>query len=203
MSDLDDLRARLPGLTVRDEHRLRRRVGRDPLPELARAVADAEARVAARAAARPVPTYPDDLPIVERRADIVAAIRAHQVVVVAGETGSGKSTQLPKLCLEAGRGVRGLVGHTQPRRIAARAVAERVAEELGSEVGQTVGYTVRFTDRVAPPRHPATRSRRPSSATSAAVATDLATTSAEPAVDQAAMVPVPSRISRVVPSRMR
>ena len=94
------------------------------------------------------PTYPDDLPIVERRQELLAAIRDRQVVVVAGETGSGKSTQLPKLCLELGRGTRGRIGHTQPRRIAARAVAERVAEELGSEVGELVGYTVRFTDRV-------------------------------------------------------
>ena len=76
------------------------------------------------------------------------AIRDHQVVVVAGETGSGKSTQLPKLCLELGLGVRGLIGHTQPRRLAARAVSERIAEELGSEIGDAVGFTVRFNDRV-------------------------------------------------------
>src|SRR4051794_28990681 len=77
-------------------------------------------------------------------------IRDHQVVVVAGETGSGKTTQIPKICLELGRGVEGLIGHTQPRRIAARSVAERIAEELESELGETVGYTVRFTDRVSP-----------------------------------------------------
>ena len=92
--------------------------------------------------------WPEGLPVAERRDEIAAAIRDHQVVVVAGETGSGKSTQLPKICLKAGRGEAGLVGHTQPRRIAARAVAERVAEELGSTVGGLVGYTVRFTDRV-------------------------------------------------------
>jgi ATP-dependent helicase HrpA len=92
--------------------------------------------------------WPEGLPVVERRDEIAAAVRDHQVVVVAGETGSGKSTQLPKICLEAGRGEAGLIGHTQPRRIAARAVAERVAEELGSTVGGLVGYTVRFTDRV-------------------------------------------------------
>jgi ATP-dependent helicase HrpA len=97
-----------------------------------------------------VPPYPAQLPIVERREELLATIRDHQVVVVAGETGSGKSTQLPKLCLELGRGVDGMIGHTQPRRLAARAVAERVAEELGSEVGATVGYTVRFTDKVGP-----------------------------------------------------
>ncbi len=101
-----------------------------------------------RRAAVPIVRYPSDLPIVERRDDLLAAIRDHQVVVVAGETGSGKSTQLPKLCLELGRGVTGMIGHTQPRRIAARTVAERIAEELGGEVGGTVGYAVRFTDRV-------------------------------------------------------
>ncbi len=79
----------------------------------------------------------------------MAAIRDHQVVIVAGETGSGKSTQLPKLCLALGRGVTGLIGHTQPRRVAARTIAERVAEELGTELGSAVGYTVRFTDTVS------------------------------------------------------
>ena len=92
--------------------------------------------------------YPDTLPITERRDEILDAIRDHQVVIVAGETGSGKSTQLPKLCLEAGRGVAGMIGHTQPRRVAARTIAERVAEEVGSKLGDDVGYTVRFTDQV-------------------------------------------------------
>ncbi len=92
-------------------------------------------------------TYPD-LPITERRDDVMAAIRDHQVVVIAGETGSGKSTQLPKMCLELGRGADALIGHTQPRRLAARTVAARIAEELGTELGDRVGYTVRFTDQV-------------------------------------------------------
>src|SRR5215213_10237232 len=92
--------------------------------------------------------YPDSLPITGRRDELLAAIRDHQVVVVAGETGSGKSTQLPKLCLELGRGVEGLIGNTQPRRVAARTIAERVADELGSSVGQDVAYSVRFDDRV-------------------------------------------------------
>ena len=92
--------------------------------------------------------YPADLPITERRDDILAALRSSPVVVVAGETGSGKSTQLPKMLLEAGCGETGLIGHTQPRRIAARTVAERIASELGEEIGATVGYTVRFTDKV-------------------------------------------------------
>ena len=94
-------------------------------------------------------SYPD-LPITEHRSELLEIIRANQVVIVAGETGSGKSTQLPKLCLELGRGVEGLIGHTQPRRIAARSIAERVAEELKSSVGNLVGYQVRFTDQVGP-----------------------------------------------------
>ena len=98
-------------------------------------------------------TYPPELPVSQRRDDIAAAIRDHQVVIVAGETGSGKTTQLPKICLELGRGRPGkgggMIGHTQPRRIAARSVAERIAEELGTELGDLVGYQVRFTDRTS------------------------------------------------------
>src|SRR5918995_1476499 len=93
-------------------------------------------------------TYPPELPVSQRRGEIAEAIRDHQVVVVAGETGSGKTTQLPKICLELGRGTAGMIGHTQPRRLAARTVAERVAAELRSPLGETVGYQVRFTDRV-------------------------------------------------------
>src|SRR5687767_4013973 len=95
-------------------------------------------------------TYPPELPVAQRRDDIAAAIRDNQVVVVAGETGSGKTTQLPKICLELGRGVDGLIGHTQPRRIAARSVAARLAEELYSPLGTSVGFKIRFTDQTSP-----------------------------------------------------
>ena len=120
----------------------------DKLGRLAEQIAAAEALVAARTAAVPAITYPY-LPVSERRGDIAKAIDDNQVVIVAGETGSGKTTQLPKICLELGRGVRGTIGHTQPRRLAARTVAQRVADELGSPLGETVGYTVRFTDQVS------------------------------------------------------
>jgi ATP-dependent helicase HrpA len=99
-----------------------------------------------RRALVPAISYPEQLPVSARRRDIADAIRANQVVVVAGETGSGKTTQIPKICLELGRGIRGTIGHTQPRRIAARSVAERIAEELGVELGGVVGYQVRFAD---------------------------------------------------------
>jgi ATP-dependent helicase HrpA len=95
-------------------------------------------------------SFPADLPVVERRDDISRAIAQNQVVIIAGETGSGKTTQLPKICLQLGRGMAGRIGHTQPRRLAARTVARRIAEELGDEVGATVGYQVRFTDQVGP-----------------------------------------------------
>ena len=107
-------------------------------------------QLAARAAAVPVIVYPEELPVSARREEIAAAIGEHQVVIVAGETGSGKTTQLPKICLELGRGVTGMIGHTQPRRIAARSVAERIASELGTPIGRdgVVGYQVRFTEEV-------------------------------------------------------
>jgi ATP-dependent helicase HrpA len=155
----DDLRARLAGLTLEDEHRLRRRLDatrrtRDAeararqRSRIAADVAAAEERIARRRAAVPTVRYPAELPVSARREDIAAALREHQVVVVAGETGSGKTTQLPKIALELGRGVRGRIGHTQPRRIAARTVAERIAEELETPLGEVVGWKVRFTDQV-------------------------------------------------------
>src|SRR5690348_11275904 len=109
------------------------------------AAARAAARAARRAALPPV-SYPAELPVSQRKDEIAQVIRDHQVVVIAGETGSGKTTQIPKICLELGRGVDGQIGHTQPRRLAARTVAERIAEELGSPLGEAVGYQVRFTD---------------------------------------------------------
>ena len=107
-------------------------------------------QLAARAAAVPTIVYPEELPVSARREEIATAIAEHQVVIVAGETGSGKTTQLPKICLELGRGVTGMIGHTQPRRIAARSVAERIASELGTPIGSggVVGYQVRFTEEV-------------------------------------------------------
>ncbi|MCA0145912.1 ATP-dependent RNA helicase HrpA [Blastococcus sp. LR1] len=156
----DDLRARLASLTLADEHRLRRRLDglrrtRDAAARerqrerIAADVAVAEERMARRRAAVPVISYPEELPVSGRRDDIAAALRDAQVVVVAGETGSGKTTQLPKIALELGRGVRGRIGHTQPRRIAARSVAERIAEELETPLGEAVGYKMRFNDQVS------------------------------------------------------
>lgn len=110
-------------------------------------------QLAARAAAIPLISFPD-LPVSARRDEIAQAISQHQVVIISGETGSGKTTQIPKICLQLGRGVGGMIGHTQPRRIAARSVAERIAAELGQKVGkepgEVVGYQVRFTDEVGP-----------------------------------------------------
>ena len=116
--------------------RLRERIGRS------------RERVARRGESAPRTTYPEGLPISEHREEIAAAIAANQVTVVCGETGSGKTTQLPKICLQLGRGIAGMIGHTQPRRIAARNVSARIAEELKIGPGQQVGYKVRFNDRV-------------------------------------------------------
>jgi ATP-dependent helicase HrpA len=160
VSPLQDLRGRLGEVTLRDEARLRRRLDgarRVRKPEALAAVTAeisgqldaAAARLAARRAAAPALTYPEQLPVSRKKDELLAAIRDHQVVIVAGETGSGKTTQLPKICLELGRGARGLIGHTQPRRIAARTVADRIAEELKIPVGSAVGYKVRFTDRAS------------------------------------------------------
>jgi ATP-dependent helicase HrpA len=149
-----DLRDRLPLAMAADAARLARRIERARSPadwsriaqDLARSIGKAQAR----AASVPRIVYPPELPVSQRAGEIDEAIRKHRVVIVCGETGSGKTTQLPKICLAAGRGVRGLIGHTQPRRIAARAVATRIAQELGQPVGEAVGFKVRFTDQTKP-----------------------------------------------------
>ncbi|HKK05850.1 MAG TPA: ATP-dependent RNA helicase HrpA [Gammaproteobacteria bacterium] len=163
---LDAIARSLDDALGRDRHGLRRRLSRlrraakqgQPKAGAVRALAaDVEAscqRREARRAAVPPIRYPEALPVCERREEIAAAIRDHQVVVVCGETGSGKTTQLPKICLELGRGVGGYIGHTQPRRLAARSVCARIAEELGAgrdaraNSGGAVGYKVRFHDTV-------------------------------------------------------
>ncbi|WP_329231046.1 ATP-dependent RNA helicase HrpA [Streptomyces sp. NBC_01460] len=156
-----DLQTQLGQLSLRDAHRLGRRLEgarRIRKPEARQSVLDeisAEAgkaaeRLAGRAARIPALSYPEQLPVSQKKDDILEAIRDHQVVIVAGETGSGKTTQIPKICMELGRGVRGMIGHTQPRRIAARTVAERVADELKTPLGEAVGWKVRFTDQVNP-----------------------------------------------------
>jgi ATP-dependent helicase HrpA len=158
---LGSLASRLTELSLRDAHRLGRRLEgarkiRKPearaavLGEIEAEVARSEERMAGRRARVPSVTYPEQLPVSQKKDAIAEAIRDHQVVIVAGETGSGKTTQIPKICLELGRGVRGMIGHTQPRRIAARTVAERVAEELDTPLGEAVGWKVRFTDQVDP-----------------------------------------------------
>ncbi|MEU2900607.1 ATP-dependent RNA helicase HrpA [Streptomyces sp. NPDC001273] len=158
---LGSLASRLTELSLRDAHRLGRRLEgarkiRKPearaavLAEIESEAAAAEERMTARRARVPEIRYPEQLPVSQKKDAIAEAIRDHQVVIVAGETGSGKTTQIPKICMELGRGVRGMIGHTQPRRIAARTVAERVAEELDTPLGEAVGWKVRFTDQVNP-----------------------------------------------------
>jgi len=156
---IDELRTRIDGLPPSDRRSFRRRltgaagITASSRREAVLAVIEAdltatEGRLTTRRSSIPAITYPEDLPIVGHLDELAALIAEHQVVIVSGETGSGKSTQIPKLCLQIGRGVNGLIGHTQPRRIAARSIAERLAEETGTEVGGLVGYAVRFTDRV-------------------------------------------------------
>ncbi|MFG2568857.1 ATP-dependent RNA helicase HrpA [Streptomyces sp. NPDC048567] len=156
-----DLQSRLAQLSLRDANRLGRRLEgarRIRKPEAQQAVLDeiaaqadkAAGRLTQRAGRMPAITYPEQLPVSQKKDEILEAIRDHQVVIVAGETGSGKTTQIPKICMELGRGLRGMIGHTQPRRIAARTVAERIADELKTPLGETVGWKVRFTDQVNP-----------------------------------------------------
>jgi ATP-dependent helicase HrpA len=154
-----DLQTLLTEVSLRDAQRLGRRLEgsrRIRKPEARQTVLDEIAAEAEKAALRtrrrgeavPAVSYPEQLPVSQKKDTILEAIRDHQVVIVAGETGSGKTTQIPKICMELGRGVRGMIGHTQPRRIAARTVAERVADELNTPLGEAVGWKVRFTDQV-------------------------------------------------------
>ncbi|MBB6241613.1 ATP-dependent helicase HrpA [Rhodanobacter sp. MP1X3] len=155
-SRLRDLRRVLDGVSSRDFGRLlgrwrslSRRLDESRLAALAVDIEASAARRRARVATKPAIRLDESLPISARAEDIVELIRKHQVVVIAGETGSGKTTQLPKLCLAAGRGEAGMIGCTQPRRLAARSVARRVAEELGTPIGEIVGFQVRFNDQVS------------------------------------------------------
>ncbi len=160
---IEALRRRLSACMNLDARRLSSRLhGAKKLPEAKQATvletiaADldvAEARYQSRLAGVPRVTYPDNLPVSQKQAEIAKAIEEHQVVIIAGETGSGKTTQIPKICLALGRGVKGFIGHTQPRRLAARTVAARIAEEMESELGHYVGYKVRFTDQVSEQTH--------------------------------------------------
>jgi len=152
----------IPDCLRKDQHRLKRalerlrgetKAGKDVaahLNDVQTRIAESMAARQARAASVPAFDYPMDLPVAGKKDEILAAILKNQVVIVCGETGSGKTTQLPKICLEAGRGVSGYIGHTQPRRIAARSVAARIAEELRQPLGQAVGYKVRFHDHTSP-----------------------------------------------------
>ncbi|QLF94508.1 ATP-dependent RNA helicase HrpA [Pseudomonas sp. ABC1] len=153
-TQIDSLLNNLLQVSSGDRHRLRRqllelRKKPDPvrLAQWLERFERSRAKVEARRQSVPPMRYDDSLPIAAKREEIKAALREHQVLVIAGETGSGKTTQLPKICLELGRGVHGLIGHTQPRRLAARSVATRVAEEIGTPLGELVGYQVRFEDQ--------------------------------------------------------
>ncbi|HEN47382.1 MAG TPA: ATP-dependent helicase, partial [Mizugakiibacter sp.] len=159
MKSISDLEGALNDVLSRDRVRLaqrlrtsRRQNGNCPegLTKLSVAFARSIARRQARAASLPQPGVDPDLPIAAHTAAIIEAIRRHPVLVLAGATGSGKTTQLPKLCLAAGRGAAGLIGCTQPRRLAARSMARRVAAELGGEPGELVGYQVRFQEQLSP-----------------------------------------------------
>ena len=149
----EDLFAALENVSLAEARSFRRRLKKARAPkalqEIGAEIQAAAERVALTDAAVPTISYPDALPVTARKDDIAEAIRDNQVVIIAGETGSGKTTQIPKICLELGRGRRGFIGHTQPRRIAARTVAERIASELDQKIGESVGYAIRFDDRVS------------------------------------------------------
>jgi ATP-dependent helicase HrpA len=159
------MRSRLAGAMLQDRQRISKRLrtikGRagkgmpdkrilDQLADLEKRLEASMARKERRFANRPPITYPEQLPIFSKKDEIIDSIKRHQVLIIAGDTGSGKSTQIPKMCLEAGQGIAGKIGCTQPRRIAATTIGRRIAEELGEEIGKSVGYKIRFTDRTKP-----------------------------------------------------
>lgn len=150
----NDLFRRLESVELRDVRRLRRRIRQAKnaaeIGKVEEAIARSIDAVHARNEHIPNIEYPETLPVSLRKDDILEAVSNHQVTVIAGETGSGKTTQIPKMLLELGRGRRGRIAHTQPRRLAARTVAERIAEELGQSIGESVGYAIRFDDKVSP-----------------------------------------------------
>lgn len=149
----DELYARLDELTISDARRFSRRLRKARSPQALQAIGkdldEAALKVSLIDENIPEISFPEQLPVSERRDDIMELISDNQVVIIAGETGSGKTTQIPKMLLDLGRGRRGLIGHTQPRRLAARTVAERIADELGQKIGDSVGYAIRFDDRVS------------------------------------------------------
>jgi len=161
-SQLRKLHSRLPLVMLRDREILSQRLkkiqkrskGKVTHKQLLQQLTALEKRVEAsvhekegRLARRPKVTFPENLPITSKLNDIIHTIKENQVIIISGETGSGKSTQIPKMCLDAGRGIMGKIGCTQPRRIAATTIAQRIAEELGEEIGQSVGYKFRFRDK--------------------------------------------------------
>lgn len=151
------LQARLTSCMNRDRHPLTQRISRalnnkdsQVIGKISEQIDASVAITQRRRQTLPSINLPEELPITAHRDELIQAIKTHQVVIVAGETGSGKSTQLPKLCLQAGRGITGMIGHTQPRRVAARSIASRLSSELGTLPGEQVGYKVRFNDQTSP-----------------------------------------------------
>ncbi len=149
MEQLDACNQQEAARIVKTVARTKGKPGQKDLEKMANWLERGLEKVQQRHALHKPASFPEGLPVSERVDDIREAIENHQVVIIAGETGSGKTTQIPKICMNSGRGIRGLIGHTQPRRIAARSVAARIAEEIGEQVGQQIGYQVRFTDNTS------------------------------------------------------
>ncbi|WP_372997935.1 ATP-dependent RNA helicase HrpA [Marinobacter sp.] len=149
MEQLDACNQQEAARIVKTVARTKGKPGQKDLEKMANWLERGLEKVQQRHALHKPASFPEGLPVSERVDDIREAIENHQVVIIAGETGSGKTTQIPKICMNSGRGIRGLIGHTQPRRIAARSVAARIAEEIGEQTGQQIGYQVRFTDNTS------------------------------------------------------